>query len=40
MSNIFLLLLAVFLLLVSVISGFSYLQDRKKYKLSFKRRVK
>ncbi|WP_461237849.1 small membrane protein [Klebsiella michiganensis] len=36
MANIFLLVFAVFLLLVSLISGLSYFQDRKKQKLSFK----
>ncbi|WP_432648940.1 small membrane protein [Klebsiella michiganensis] len=36
MANILLLAFAVFLLLVSLISGFSYFQDRKKQKLSFK----
>ncbi|ENU0752794.1 MULTISPECIES: small membrane protein [Klebsiella] len=36
MANILLLVFAVFLLLVSLISGFSYFQDRKKQKLSFK----
>ncbi|EOJ9251573.1 small membrane protein [Klebsiella michiganensis] len=30
MANILLLVFAVFLLLVSLISGFSYFQDRKK----------
>ncbi|HBM3286292.1 TPA: small membrane protein [Klebsiella michiganensis] len=36
MANILLLAFAVFLLLVSLISGFSYFKDRKKQKLSFK----
>ncbi|EPS4612681.1 TPA: small membrane protein [Klebsiella michiganensis] len=36
MANILLLVFAVFLLLASLISGFSYFQDRKKQKLSFK----
>ncbi|ENU0918451.1 TPA: small membrane protein [Klebsiella michiganensis] len=36
MANILLLVFAVFLLLVSLISGFSYFKDRKKQKLSFK----
>ncbi|WP_367398199.1 small membrane protein [Klebsiella michiganensis] len=36
MANILLLVFAVFLLLVLLISGFSYFQDRKKQKLSFK----
>ncbi|EML2677088.1 MULTISPECIES: small membrane protein [Klebsiella] len=36
MANILILVFAVFLLLVSLISGFSYFQDRKKQKLSFK----
>ncbi|HDX8861762.1 small membrane protein [Klebsiella michiganensis] len=36
MANILILVFAVFLLLVSLISGFSYFQDGKKQKLSFK----
>ncbi|WP_406813056.1 small membrane protein [Klebsiella michiganensis] len=35
-DNILLLMFAVFLLLISLVFGFSYFKDRKKQKLNFK----